>query len=295
MGKILKFEGVGKEDVYNPTGLFKVNGVTYIAARVEKSNVFWQDPGYEPKIIFFSKKNHFWFPAKGTPVLKMMEDPFKTFISGEIVLGGVKVFGEPKKRKFRTVFLKGRCMQTLRPFAAGPEMMKDIRLVELLDGRIGVFTRPQGGEKYKRGRIGFIIINNLKELTPENIKKARIIDRDLKENEWEGVNDAKLLESGEIAVLAHAASINKKKERRYVATSFVFCPKKMRMKNFEVIATRDDLPPAPAKSSNHEKVVFPGEIVEIHHSYRLYTGVGDAVSFEKKIENPYGERFLKRP
>ncbi len=285
MKEILKFKGV-KEDVYNSTGPFLVNGKKYLAGRVEKRNVFWREPGYSPKIMFFFKNGGSWVLDKNAPVFNMMEDPFKTFINGELILGGVEVFGE--NEKFRTVFMKGRCPWSLKRFAVGPDMMKDIRLVELPNNKIGVFTRPQRNE-YKRGRIGFIIINNLKDLTKENILKAKIIRDNLKENEWEGVNDAKLLKNGKIGVIAHKARINKKGEKKYVATSFVFNPKNLKYKNDKVIARRKDFLPSPAKEPLLDDIVFPGELVDFSF---LYAGIADASQQVKKIENPFPKEFI---
>ncbi len=280
MGKIINFEGVEGYDVYNPTAPFKTNGVEYMAARVEKRNIFWQDFGYDPQIVFFTKNSHSWVPAKNVPTISM-EDPFKTFISGELIFGGVKVYGEPRKRKFRTVFLRGKCLKTLKEFSYGPEMMKDIRLVELIDGEIGVFTRPQGGE-FGRGRIGFTIVKDLQGVNEKNIAQAKIIREKLPENQWEGVNGARLLENGSVDVLAHQARIEENGEKQYDATSFLFDPRKMEVKDFKVIATRDDFPPAPAKTPFLKKVVFPGEIDCRNF---LWAGIGDTSVGVKKISS----------
>ncbi len=292
VGKVLNFKGVEGRDVYNPTAPFKINRMRYLAARVEERDVLWQDPGYKPRIVFFAENDNSWFPVKNVPTLPKFEDPFKTFVSGELIFGGVRVYGKPGKRKFRTVFFKGKCLRSLREFACGPEMMKDIRLVELVDGRIGIFTRPQGGS-YKRGRIGFTIVRSLEDVNEKNIADAEVIRENLKENEWEGVNDAKLLESGKIGVLAHQAKIKESGERQYDATTFTLDPYKMKLeaKDFKVIMTHDDVPEAPAKTPRHRKIVFSGEI---NFDYYLYTGIYDASVYEEKIENPYGESFLKR-
>ncbi len=123
MGKIVNFEGIKGCDVYNPTAPFEVDGVRYLAARVEKRDVFWQDSGYEPQVMFFIENNDSWVPTENVPSFSMFEDPFKTFISGELIFGGVKVYGEPGERKFKTVFFKGKCLKSLEEFACGPEMM----------------------------------------------------------------------------------------------------------------------------------------------------------------------------
>jgi len=286
MGKILKVKEVGEKDVYNPTAPFEKEGEECIAARVEERGVLWQDPGYSPASMFFVKRGECWVPDKNAPVFAL-EDPFKTFISGELIFGGVKVFGEAGKRRFRTVFYRGKSLEDLSWFAEGPEMMKDIRIVELIDKRIGVFTRPQG-KQYGRGRIGFIVINSLEELNERNIERAEIIGSKLRNNEWVGVNDAKLLESGKIAVLAHRAKIRINKRKSYWAISFVLDPLTGEISNYRVIVTRDDFPPTPAKKPFLQDVVFPGEL---DYDHRLYAGLSDTSIGVKKVNNPYNEQF----
>ncbi len=288
MGKIIKFKGVGNQDVYNPTAPFTVNGKKYLAARVEERDIFWKDERYSPKIMFFTPNNNSWRLDEDAPVFNMMEDPFKTFIDGKIILGGVEV--SRKNGKFRTVFMEGRCLWSLKRFAVGPEMMKDIRLVQLCDGKIGVFTRPQGGEQ-KKGRIGFTIIDNLSELNKESIEKAEIIDRRLADNQWEGVNDAKLLKNGKIGVLLHGAEMQKDGNKVYKAETFVFCPNNRKIEKHKVVARRSNFPITPFKDPSIKDVLFPGEI---DYDYLFYTGVSDTSVGVKQIINPYGEEFYYR-
>ena len=108
-----------------------------------------------------------------------LQDPFVTKISGQLIFGGVEVFPDPKNEKnllWRTVFYKGDNIRSLKKFVSGPIGMKDIRLLELSDQSIGVFTRPQG-EKGGRGKIGYTTIHSLDELTAEVIDDAPLINR----------------------------------------------------------------------------------------------------------------------
>jgi len=287
MGEILKFKQVEGKDVYNPTAPVREVGRDCIAARVEERDIFWQHPDYRPFSKFFTKRDGYWIPMKDACSF-VLEDPFKSFVSGELIFGGVQVFGKPGKRKFQTVFFRGECPGSLKRFAAGPEMMKDIRLVELADKRIGVFTRPQGGKRFKRGRIGFLIIDSLEEFKETDLLKAKLLESNLKSDEWEGVNDAKLLESGRIAVLAHRARISRSGKRSYWAISFILDPCSMKASEYKVVATREDFPPTPAKTPLLEDVVFPGEL---DYDYRLYAGLSDTSVGVKKIDNPYNEEF----
>ena len=53
--------------------------------------------------------------------------------------------------------------------------MKDIRLLELSDGRILVAVRPQG-EIGGRGKIGFLVVKSLDELTKERMESAPVLE-----------------------------------------------------------------------------------------------------------------------
>ncbi len=286
LGEIIRFDGVGKKDVYNPTAPFVINGTRYMAGRVEDRESFWQDHDYDPQTMFFVEDGKNWIPAENTPIFPW-EDPFVTFINDELIFGGIEIFGEPEQKKFKTLFFKGKNPCDLEKFASGPDMMKDIRLVQLSDGRIGVFTRPQGGV-YKKGRIGFIVINSLNDLTEENILKAKIIRNELKENYWEGASSAEALENDEIGVLAHIAYIEKGGVMCYQATSFIFNPYTLQVENFKIIAIRDDFPETPAKNSFTKNVVFPGGREKIEDDkHCVYFGLSDTSSGVKTIENPY--------
>ena len=49
----------------------------------------------------------------------------------------------PDEIEWVTVFYRGADPANIEEFAKGPEHMKDIRLIELPDNKIGVFTRPK--------------------------------------------------------------------------------------------------------------------------------------------------------
>ena len=137
----LLFEGVGNKDVYNVTSPFKINGQEYIAGRVES-----RESETDSQVMFFSKsgegeKTITYTVAKNAPVFDM-QDPFFSIINGEFVFGGVELFAKSGAIGYKTAFYKGDDLSKLRKFAEGPEGMKDIRLVQLQNGKIG-----------RRGRI----------------------------------------------------------------------------------------------------------------------------------------------
>jgi len=285
-GEIIEVEGIEGRDVYNITAPFIIDGVKYIAGRVEERGASPKDEDYIPQTKFFTRDHEKWKITENTPTLPM-EDPFVFSINNEVVVGGVEIYGEPGERKYRTVFLKGKDLSSLERFSTGPEMMKDIRLVQLLDGKIGVFTRPQGGE-YKRGRIGFTIIDSLEELDEKNILNAGILREDLGDDEWEGVNSAMVLENGKIGVIGHIANIDEEERRHYRATAFIVDPATSEVENFKIIATRDDFPRGEAKAPDVEDVVFPGGVEKNEDgSYTLYVGLSDAAAGRIKIPNPF--------
>lgn len=87
--------------------------------------------------------------------------------------------------------------------------MKDIRLVELDDGEIGLFTRPQGlAYRAKTGRIadvGFTVLPGLAYLSEQAIVEAPVLDGLFRADEWGGVNQAYMLKDGRIGVIGHIA------------------------------------------------------------------------------------------
>lgn len=285
-GEIIEIEGIEGKDVYNITSPFTIDGVKYIAGRVERREASAEDGDYIPQTRFFTRDHEEWRIAENTPTLPI-EDPFVFSINGEVVVGGVEVYGEAGEKKYRTAFFKGKDLNSLEKFSIGPEMMKDIRLVQLPDRRIGVFTRPQGGE-YKKGRIGFTIVDSLDDLNEENILNASILREDLGDDEWEGVSSAMVLENGKIGVIGHIANIDEEERRHYRATAFTVDPSISGVENFKIIATRDDFPRGEAKAPDLEDVVFPGGVERNDDgSYTLYVGLSDAAAGRIRIPNPY--------
>ena len=167
----INFTNVGENDVYNISAPFMDNGKLIIAGRVEA-----RDSEYST-VYFFQKEDANWIPVEGYPKLQL-QDPFFIKINGELLIGGVEVFKHPEVEgtlMWRTIFYRGKDITSLKRFFVGPDGMKDLRLVQLSDGRIGILTRPQG-EKGGRGKIGFTIVNTLEELSINIIDEAPLVD-----------------------------------------------------------------------------------------------------------------------
>lgn len=279
----LNFKDVKNFSIYNPSGQFNYQGNEYILGRVEK-----KEEKSNSWIILFKKRGYLWEPEFKFKSLKL-EDPFIAFINNKFFLGGTEIKKRifSKKVKFRTIFYSGENIFSLKRFFEGPWGMKDIRLVQLNSGKIGIFTRPMKG-KYKRGRIGFTIINSLNELTINIINEAKIIRIPLSEHEWAGVNDIIVLNENLLGILAHFAFYKGKfKERFYYPISFCFDISEKRAFNFKILFTRDDLPFGEAKDPFLYNVIFPGGIMKQEKKFKISIGVGDYEAYEVVLKNPF--------
>lgn len=286
-GVKIKFKGVDK-DVYNITAPFKVDGAFYIAGRVEATG-----HRSKSKVMFFKAINGIWELDKDMPVFNM-EDPFFSIIKKEIIFGGVEVFSCIKAIYsggigFRTIFYKGKNLRSLKKIAQGPDLMKDIRLLELPNGKIFVATRPQG-EIGGRGTIGFIVLDSLDDLNPYNIMRAKLIKGQFVNGEWGGTNELHLLDVNRVGFLAHRA-YKDLEGYHYSAVSFEMDLLTQRVSQLKTIAVRNDFPSGKYKRKELKDVVFPGGLVRNKDGTALlYCGLSDAEAGVIKIPDP----FLKK-
>lgn len=281
--KRIRFTGVGKSDVYNISHPFKIGRITYILGRVEerKSN-------FSKSVFFKRKKNsQYWEPDRSFPELKM-EDPCIQFIKNRLIVGGVKtIVQKPMPTKYRMVFYELLKNKTVKEIGSGPWRMKDIRLIELPNKKIGVFTRPRG-KKGRRGKIGFTIIDSLDKLRPTVISRAKLIKNNFARGEWGGVNQAIILKNGDIGILGHIARFsNDLKNRFYYPMVFSFNPNTGKTSTIRIILRRAELPEGEAKGPHLYNVIFPGGIIRDKKDCKLYVGVGDAESYEVTIKDPF--------
>lgn len=274
IGEKLLFSGVGKMDVYNISKPFLVGKKTIIAGRVEA-----REACADSKIIFFEKKKDgVWTPVYGTPTLPL-EDCFVVNIGGKTIIGGVQVFGnptatDPKNIDYRTVFYYCERDLSLKKFAVGPDGMKDIRLTPLVHGQIGVFTRPQG-ENNGNGKIGYVELRRLEEITPQNLLRARIIENQFDSKEWGGVNDPYSFKKW-IYVYGHIAYKDEQDAKHYYAMSFVYDPKRHKAGPIKIIATRKNFPEGDTKTPKHKDIIFLAGLVRNYNNITLYGGLSDA-------------------
>lgn len=278
----LIFDGVDGLDVYNISAPFESAGRTVIAGRVEPRD------SELSTAIFFEAVDGVWCPIPHAPRFEL-QDPFVTFIGGELVFGGVAVrFGEGLP-EWWTEFYRGADIFHLGRCFAGPLGMKDIRLCELADGRVAVFTRPRGA-KGGRGTIGYTEVASLDALTVEAIDAAPMLSDMFHPLDWGGVNEAHLLANGEIGLIAHAAYFEDDtmySARHYYAIAFVFDQAEHRWRDLKVIAGREQFGAGASKRPDLVDVVFSSGIEQRGSITRLYAGTSDAEAHWVEIAYPF--------
>jgi hypothetical protein len=285
-GKKLIFTGVGTRDVYNISAPFLDNGEQVIAGRVEDRDK------ESSEVMFFVQRKGEWVPRNGAPIFAL-QDPFFTFIGHELIFGGVEVYFDGDDPHYvtswRTVFYRGHSINELEPFAKGPLTMKDIRLIGLENGRIGVFTRPMMVEG-ARALIGYAEIGALEELTEDVMSNARLLHHQFFPDEWGGANEAHRLSGGIIGVLGHVARMEENNIRHYYPMTFAYDPANHRYTPIKLIASRDLFPDGPAKRPDLEDVIFSGGLVRHKDgTASLYAGVSDAEAHVIVIPDPFLE------
>ncbi|MEK4062027.1 MULTISPECIES: DUF1861 family protein [Paenibacillus] len=282
----LVFSGVGKRDVYNITAPFVHDGEEVILGRVEE-----RDSEFS-QVFFFTLRDSVWIPRAHTHTYNL-QDPCVTRIKGELIVGGVEVItagDDPQKIvSWVTQFYRGYRIDSMRHFSSGPAMMKDIRLIELQDGRIGVFTRPQG-EKGGRGMIGFTIIDSLEELNEQTFLEAEIFQDQFVREEWGGANEAHLLKNGHVGVLGHMACFDRLGKKHYYSMVFSLNPGTFETTPVKIIAARSDFPIGPGKRPDLQDVIFSGGLVRGEQGRAvLSVGVSDAEAYRIELPDPFLE------
>jgi hypothetical protein len=192
-------------------------------------------------------------------------------------------------KKGRTLFYRGSDIDGLEHFASGPEHMKDIRLVGIAEGRIGVFTRPFG-DQGARAVIGYTEIDTLEQLNTETINGARLFHDQFLKEEWGGANEPHLLKNGLVGVLGHISYMEAGEIRHYHAMTFAYDPNTGAKTPIKIIAVRKQFPEGPAKRPDLVDVIFSGGIRRLDGGKAmLYAGVSDAEAHRMLIDDPFTE------
>ena len=278
----LVFSGFPGHDVYNVTAPFEWKERSVIAGRVERRSEELSE------IVLFSETDGEWRPIEGAPTFPGLQDPCVTMMDGKVILGGVRfpvTIGEDRKAwqmEFYREGLNGGFDKVL----TGPPKMKDIRFLQLPDGRILVLTRPQG-ERGGRGRIGFCVVDSLIQARWETIESAPLFDH-CPEEQWVGANEAHLLTKNKIGILGHLAEFREDGSRR--SRSMVFCInlETGQSSETEIIAERSDFPPGESKRPDLQDVIFSGGLLRLGHGRaRLFAGLSDAEAGSLDLPDPF--------
>ncbi|MBS4197013.1 DUF1861 family protein [Lederbergia citri] len=288
----LTFIGVDGFDVYNTSIPFSYKNKTYIFGRVEK-----RDEWARSWVRLFENTGQDEWTLVSDSMIYQLEDPYIAFIDQELVMGGTHVrYKQGEIDTFFAYFYKGTELDNLYYFTTGPEYMKDIRLVQLDDNQIGVFSRPRSEEIRKKygseSIVGFTTIHHLSELTAEVIENAPIIEGLFGKDEWGGCNQCYLLSSGYIGVIGHKCynqlADDGEEIKVYMNVSFVFDPKTHQLINEKIIGTRSCYPDGPAKLPNLVDCAFTsGIVVRPDGKVDLYSGIGDTEEGRITIDNPF--------
>lgn len=290
----LTFHGVEGFDVYNSSIPFEWQGTTYIFGRVER-RAEWA----RSWVRLFTQTGPDDWTLVPDSMIYQLEDPYIAHIKDQLVLGGTHV-----RNKSGTVdtyygyFYRGTDLNDLYYFTTGPDYMKDIRLVELLDGRIGVFSRPRNAEIMRQfgceSQVGFATIDRLEDLTADVIENAPYISGIFSEKEWGGCNQAYQLDSGLLGVIGHMCynemDATGETLSVYMNIAFVFDPVRHEILDQRIIGTRPCYPAGPSKLPSLTDCAFTSGIVMREDGKAdLYSGIGDTEVGRIVIDYPFAE------
>lgn len=288
----LTFHRVDGFDVYNSSIPFDWQGQTYLFGRVER-RAEWARSWVR---LFTQTGRDDWTLVPGSMIYQL-EDPYICKIGRELVLGGTHVrYKQGQIDTYYGYFYRGSDLDDLVYFTTGPYFMKDIRLVQLAGGRIGVFSRPRNAEIQKKfgseSQIGFSIIDSLDGLSAEVIENAPYIPGLFDQGEWGGCNQAYALDRGLIGVVGHKSystpGAGEDKILTYLNIAFVFDPIQHAALNVKIIGTRPCYPPGPAKKPELVDCAFTAGIkMRPDGKADLYSGIGDCEVGRLVIDDPF--------
>ena len=278
-----------EEFLFNPSDIFAEDGQRLMAARrgtAEETGdctVLLRESGGVWRIDAAARQ----FP---------LQDPNIAHIGDELVLSGVRCRKDGKGEwHWHCEFYRGKRYGELEYFFSGPPQMKDIRLVELPDGKVGVFTRPQGlAYRAKTGHIadiGYTEVESLSALSAEKIANAPLLEGVFMTEEWGGVNMVYPLRSGLLGVLGHVARgdgpFREGLTVHYYAMTFVFDPKSREFTPPELLAARGNFACVPEQKLRGDDVLFPAGLERRGGRAVLRCGVADRVIGELETEDPF--------
>ena len=289
--KLEEFVVDEKIDCYNPSIPFIINGTEYILCRTQERK------GEYSKVYCFKKDVDKWVIEESFKPLPL-EDPSIAFINNKIIVSGVNVtFGDNVNTftEWKTDFYVGDSIYNLEYLTSGPDHMKDIRLVQLKDSKIGIFTRPLGeyvtdGHKAK---IGFTIVDKIEDINKDVISNAPLLNDFFRKEEWGGCNSAYLLKNGLIGVIGHKSYYSNedgKDHLHYYGTYFVIDPETCKTTDMNIIISRDCFPYFEPREERLSDITFTSGIVRNSDgTAKIYAGLSDSAVGSAIIKDPFIE------
>lgn len=289
---LLTFKGIEGYDVYNCSIPFTFKGKRYLFGRIERRKEWARS-----WVRLFEQTGIDEWTILSNSMIYQLEDPFISFIHHQWLLGGTHVrYIQSKHENYYSYFYKGTDLNNLYYFTTGPNYMKDIRLVALIDGNIGVFSRPRNAKIHKlygsESIIGFTTIHSLDELVPEIIENAVPIIGLFEADEWGGCNQCYLLDTGLIGVIGHKCYKDfddlGAEFPVYMNIAFVFDPRSHQLLDCHIIGTRNCYPSSPSKLTSLWDVTFSsGIVMRQDGKVDLYSGIGDCAEGRIVIDYPF--------
>lgn len=290
-GKLLRFEGAPGRHIYNTTVPFDYQGRKILAGRVEGPD------GKDSCVMFFEQSGDSWKLVPESACIPELEDPFFTAVNGKYILGGVHAIWNESGQlvTYHTDFYYLAALDRLIWFAQGPERMKDIRLLQMPDKRIAVFSRPQGSWMEKSGRvaaIGFGLLRSIDELTSDRIADLPLFKWHFTPDEWGGYNQLFALKNGLIGCIGHKSWGERKNGVHvihYYCAANAVNPDTRQMTPMKIIASRDCFPKSAQKEPRTYDVCFTSGIIRKGGKAELYAGLSDACEGVLEIDDPLRE------
>jgi len=204
---------------------------------------------------------------------KIGQDPSVAIIGDELIVGAIEVRPDennPTMLVYRQAFWRGASLDSLEPFVAGPDGMKDIRVVDMGDGQVGVYTRPQEDilEGAGPGKIGFRMLNSIDQLAQiDLVADVPIVDGLFADGEWGGVNHVEHLGDGINRVWGHVARwvdvepgvVEGDRIREYYGVVFIHDTNTGDISDMQIVAGYDDFDQSQItpKRDDLRRIVFP--------------------------------------
>lgn len=287
----LSFLGVDGYDVYNCSTVIHQDGKNFIFGRVEM-----RDRWADSTVMLFEEVGRDTYRLVEGSKTYPLEDPFVSKIHGEYILGGTHVRkSKGKVETFYAYFYRGNDLKNLTYFTTGPCRMKDIRLVELSSGKIGVFSRPRSKEILEKygceSMIGYEEISSIDELDAEVIERAEYLPDIFREKEWGGCNQVLRLADSCLGIIGHLSErlpVDGITYSVYMNVAFCFNPETKKCGDVKIIGTRSSYPEGPCKKEFLKDCAFTSGItVREDGRVDLYSGIGDCEEGRITIDNPF--------